>query len=260
MPFRQIGDLRIFEFDIFPDTIIQGVFTRRGGVSPPPWDSLNVGGSIGDATQRVRENRIRSFKALGRPPESIYDVWQVHSARVVFADAPRPIDSPYQQADIILTDNPRVTLFMRFADCTPIYLYDRRKRVIGLVHSGWLGTVRTAARVAVASMQQRYGADPIDILAAIGPSIGPDHYEIGPEVVTQVQETFGVLADGLLVQHGRSVHFDLWKANRVLLEQAGVEQIEQPDLCTACHPEDWYSHRGEHGKTGRFGALLAMGG
>ncbi|MGB7875257.1 MAG: peptidoglycan editing factor PgeF, partial [Anaerolineales bacterium] len=258
MPFSQQNGLRYYTFEIFPNNITQAVFTRLGGVSPYPWDSLNVGGSIGDDITHVRENRIRSFKALGRAPESIHDVWQVHSADVVYADAPRPLDMDYQKADILLTDNPQVTLFMRFADCTPILLYDPQKQVIGIVHSGWLGTVRSAASAAVRAMQEHYGSNPTDILAAIGPSIGPDHYEIGEDVITQVQTTFGADAEALLEGHGESIHFNLWKANRVLLDRAGVKQIEFAEICTACHPEDWFSHRGEHGKTGRFGALIAL--
>jgi len=258
MPFSQQNGLRYFTFEIFPQNITQAIFTRQGGISPRPWDSLNVGGSIGDDLLHVRENRIRSFKALGRAPESIHDVWQVHSADVVYADAPRPIDTAYQKADILLTDNPRVTLFMRFADCTPILLYDPKKQVIGIVHSGWLGTVRSAVRVAVEAMQERYASHPADILAAIGPSIGPDHYEIGDDVISQVRNTFGADALSLLEEHGESVHFNLWNANRVLLEKAGVKQIEIAEICTACHTDDWFSHRGENGKTGRFGALIAM--
>ncbi len=259
MPFRQEDGLRIYSFETFPDTITQAIFTRRGGVSPRPWDSLNVGGSIGDDLEHVRANRILSFKALDRSPDSIHDVWQVHSATPVYADAPRPLDSPYQKADILLTDNPQVTLFMRFADCTPIFLYDPQKRVIGLVHSGWLGTVRSAARIAVDSMRLRYRSNPSDLLAAIGPSIGLDHYEIGPDVIARVRETFAGQAETLLETREGKVYFDLWKANKSLLEQAGVEKIEQAGICTACNLQDWYSHRGEKGKTGRFGAMLALG-
>jgi YfiH family protein len=258
MPFSQQNGLRYYTFEIFPKNITQAVFTRKGGVSPRPWDSLNVGGSIGDDIIHVRENRIRSFNALGRVPESIHDVWQVHSADVVFADVPRPLDTEYQKADILLTDNPRVTLFMRFADCTPILLHDPNKDVIGIVHSGWLGTVRGAARSAVEAMQKRYGTNPDDILAAIGPSIGPDHYEIGEDVITQVREAFGAAAESILKSNGYNIHFDLWKANEVLLQDAGVEQIEVAGICTACYTEDWYSHRAEKGKTGRFGALIAL--
>ena len=258
MPFSHQNGLRYYTFEIFPENIAQAVFTRQGGVSPRPWDSLNVGGMIGDDIAHVRENRIRSFKALGRAPESIHDVWQVHSADVVYADVPRPLDTEYQKADIMLTDNSQVTLFMRFADCTPILLYDPRKNAIGIVHAGWLGTVRAAAYMAVRSMQTRYGSNPVDILAAIGPAIGPDHYEIGEDVIAQVKDAFGAEAESLLKAHGESVHFDLWKANQVLLERAGVNQIETAGICTACHPDDWYSHRGEKGKTGRFGVLFAM--
>ena len=258
MPFSQNNGLRYYSFELFPDNVIQAVFTRQGGVSPHPWDSLNVGGSIGDELSHVRENRIRSFRAVGRVPESIYDVWQVHSADVVYADAPRPLDSQYRKADILLTDNPGVTLFMRFADCTPVLLYDPKKGVVGLVHSGWLGTVRGAARAAVEAMQERYASNPADIQAAIGPAIGPDHYEIGPDVIAQVKEAFGDQAQALLPAHGERVHFDLWKANQLLLRKAGVEQIEIAGLCTACHTDDWFSHRAEKGKAGRFGALIAL--
>ena len=258
MPFSHQNGLRYYTFEIFPNQVTQAIFTRQGGVSPRPWDSLNVGGSIGDDIRHVRENRIRSFQALGREPSSIHDVWQVHSADVVCADMPRPLDTPYQKADIILTDNPQVTLFMRFADCTPILLYDPGKRAIGIVHSGWLGTVRGAARAAVQAMQKRYDSDPADILAAIGPTIGPDHYEIGPDVIAQVEESFGAQAESLLPKRGDRIHLDLWEANRILLVEAGVKQIELAGMCTACHTEDWFSHRGEKGKTGRFGALIAL--
>jgi YfiH family protein len=258
MPFSQQNSLRYYSFEIFPKTIIQAVFTRHGGVSPRPWDTLNVGGSIGDDISHVRVNRIRSFRALGRPLESIHDVWQVHSADVVYADTPRPLDTPYQKADILLTDNPHVTLYMRFADCVPIMLYDPKKQVVGVVHSGWLGTVRGAAKVAVEGMQERYASNPADILAAIGPAIGPDHYEIGADVSTHVREAFGADAQTLLSNVGESAHFDLWKANQALLLEAGVKQIELAGICTACHTEDWFSHRGEKGRTGRFGALIAL--
>jgi copper oxidase (laccase) domain-containing protein len=130
--------------------------------------------------------------------------------------------------------------------------------VIGIVHAGWLGTVRGAARAAVQAMQERYFSDPVDILAAIGPAIGPDHYEIGEDVIAQVREAFGANAEALLKPNGTSLHFDLWKANEILLQGAGVDQIETSGICTACHPSDWFSHRGDKGKTGRFGALLAL--
>lgn len=260
MKFHSKNGLRYLTFDIFPDTVLHAVFTRHGGVSPAPWESLNVGGGIGDDPERVRENRYRSFAALGRTRESIFDVWQVHSADAVFADAPRSPDEPYRKADIILTDRPEVTLFMRFADCVPILLHDPRKNIVAVAHAGWLGTVRGAARVAVRAMQERYGSHPADIQAAIGPSIGRDHYEVGADVIRRVQESFGGASEQVLFSQNGKVHFDLWVANRLLLEQAGVVDIEIAGLCTACHLEDWFSHRGERGRSGRFGVLMALKG
>jgi YfiH family protein len=147
---------------------------------------------------------------------------------------------------------------MRFADCAPILLHDPAKGVVGLVHSGWLGTVRGAVRAAVEAMQTRYGTIPADILAAIGPSIGPDHYEVGEDVMTRLRGAFGAIAETLLESHGGGIHLNLWEANRLLLEQTGVKQIEIAGLCTACRPSDWFSHRAQKGKTGRFGALIAL--
>jgi len=237
--------------------VTQAIFTRQGGVSPKPWDSLNVGGFIGDDLERVIQNRARSFHALGREPDSVYDVWQVHSAEVVCTSAPRQKGVDHLRADAILTDNPRVTLFMRFADCVPILLCDPEKRVVGLVHAGWQGTVKKIVAATVAAMIESYGSQPGAIWAGIGPSIGPHHYTVGPEVIREVRRSFGEAAPVLLQTLDDGVQFDLWTANRLLLEQAGVRQIEVAGLCTACHPEDWYSHRGERGRTGRFGALIA---
>jgi YfiH family protein len=235
-----------------------GVFTRRGGVSPAPWASLNVGGSVGDDIANVRENRVRSFRALDRDPASIHDVWLVHGTDVVYAEAPRDLSEKAPYADILFTDNPKVTLYMRFGDCVPLLFHDPKKGVVGLAHAGWLGTVRGVARVAVQAMTQRYGTDPRDVRAAIGPAIGPDHYEVGDDVVQQVRTAFGSQAESLLVPHGERFHLDLWSANRLKLEQAGVGSVEVCEVCTACHLDDWFSHRAEKGKTGRFGAILAL--
>lgn len=256
MPFAEQNGLRFYQFDSLG--VKHAVFTRRGGLSPEPWKSLNLGGTVGDEVERVRGNRLLSFEALGCRPDSIFDVWQVHSADAVCTDAPRRMDEPYQKADIILTDKPEVTLFMRFADCVPILLHDPLRRVIGIAHAGWLGTVRDVAGVTVNKMSEQYGSRPTDLIACIGPSIGPDHYEVGEDVILQVKQAFGADASLMLPQHDSRTHFDLWKANQYLLERAGVRCIELAGLCTACHTEDWFSHRTEKGKTGRFGALISL--
>jgi hypothetical protein len=130
--------------------------------------------------------------------------------------------------------------------------------VIGISHAGWLGTVRDVAGATVDMMSERYGSNPADIIACIGPSIGPDHYEVGDDVITQVHQTFGGDASLVLPLHNEKIHFDLWKANQYLLERAGIRHIELAGICTACHTDDWFSHRAEKGKTGRFGALISL--
>jgi YfiH family protein len=217
-----------------------------------------MGGTVGDAPERVRENKRLALAALGRSPESVFDVWQVQSDQVLLAEAPRGSSSP-MQADAIICNRPEITLLMRFADCVPILLFDPVQSAIGTVHTGWLGTVRKVAAATVARMQQSFGSRPADLIACIGPSIGPEHYPVGPEVVEQVRRAFGLQADRHLRPRDGEVCFDLWSANHSLLAEAGVGTIEQSQVCTACHPEDWYSHRGAGGKTGRFGAAMTLG-
>jgi YfiH family protein len=258
MPFTSNGEIRYFQFEQLGQGLIQAIFTRRGGVSPAPWATLNLGSSVGDDLQRVRENRQRVLAALGRDPASVYDVWQVHGVNVAIAEAPRNMELPHIKADVILTNKPGVTIMMRFADCVPILLHDPVRKVVGIAHAGWMGTVKGTVRFAVEALQQRFGSKLKDIRAGIGPSIGPDHYEVGGEVVAQVQRAFGGDASVLLSKDAGRFKFDLWAANRFLLEQAGVTQVEVAGICTACHTEDWYSHRAEKGRTGRFGVIIAL--
>jgi YfiH family protein len=258
MAFQSNNGVRYYQFECLGDGVTQAVFTRLGGVSPNPWASLNLGGTVGDDPKRVHENRLLALMALGRDPDSVYDVWQVHGVNVAIAKTPRRPEIPHVQADIILTNTPGITLMMRFADCVPVLLHDPARKVIGIVHAGWMGTVLGTARVAVEAMHSQFGSNPGDIRAAIGPSIGPDHYEVGRDVVMQVCQAFGQSASSLFVEHAGAVHFDLWAANRLVLGEAGVKQIELAGLCTACHIVDWYSHRADHGRTGRFGAIIAL--
>ena len=264
MPFNISQGIRYYQFESISDQqVVHAVFTRIGGISPEPWDTLNVGGLVGDDPERVIENRNRAFESIGRRPGSIYDVWQVHGRDIVCSTRPRPIDRTHLKADAILTDQAGVTLFMRFADCVPIILYDPFKGVVGLVHAGWQGTVIRVISETIRVMETNYKSRAQDIRAAIGPAICARHYEVGAEVVLQVKRSFGADSTGLLndgngkLDPGKA-YFDLWEANRLLLEQAGVRRIEMSGICTACHLEDWYSHRGENGQTGRFGVLIGL--
>jgi YfiH family protein len=259
MAFVEQDGIKYYTFDTFqPYAVLNAMFTRHGGVSPEPWASLNLGGTVGDERSHVVENRRRMFAAVDRPVESLHDVWQVHSDTVIAVDTPRPLQHEHEKADAIITANPQVTLFMRFADCVPILLYDPVWHVTGVVHAGWMGTVKKIPVATVAEMKRIFGCRAEDLIAGIGPSIGPDEYEIGLDVIRQVESAFPNGADELLLRANGRIHFDLWQANKLALAEAGVEKIEIAKISTASHTEDWYSHRAEKGKTGRFGALIAL--
>lgn len=234
------------------------IFTRKGGVSIGQYTSLNQGGTVGDEKENVVENRKRAFDFCNKEIESIYDVWQVHSTTVICADRSRASDEPHQKADAIFTDNPEITLFMRFADCVPILLFDPVKIIVGIIHAGWKGTVDNIVGNAIDTIQDKYQVNPGNLIAGIGPSIGPDHYIVGDEVRAQAETTFGINSSQFLVQENNHIHFDLWAANKFLLREKGIKSIESAEICTACHLDDWYSHRAEKGATGRFGALIAI--
>lgn len=243
--------------------IVHAFTTRHGGVSPEPFAGLNLSISVGDTRANVVENRSRAFRAMGRDPDSIADLWQVHSADVIYADAPRaPGQEHHGKADALITDRPNVTLFLRFADCVPIMLYDKATHTIGLVHAGWRGTVARVCAATIEAMTARFGTNPANVSATIGPSISAQRYEVGPEVVAAAEAALGErVGETLSTPTGSPEsrpHFDLWRANAIVLEQAGVSEIILGGICTAENTRDFYSHRAEHGRTGRFGALLAL--
>jgi polyphenol oxidase len=259
MILHQDNGLQFYSFNIFEGTrAVSAVFTRKGGVSPEPWKSLNVGGSVGDHPENVAENRNRMFAALNKLPESNFDVWQIHSNTIMVATQPKLPQELPQKADAILTQKENITLAMRFADCVPVLLYDPKINIIALIHSGWIGTVDKIVTDVIKMMKDVYNSNPENILAGIGPSIGPDHYLIGEDVAEKVRKSFPDSASQLLQPDQDGYYFNLWAANKITLEQAGVNKIEIAGICTTCHPEDWFSHRGEKGKTGRFGVLFTL--
>jgi YfiH family protein len=258
MPVHKSGSIQYFTHSILDGYGVKhAYFMRHGGVSPTPWKSLNMG--LGrDIPERVLENRLRAFKSVKLDPDSMYDVWQIHSKEVLCIDTIREAGENYQKADGILTDNPDITLFMRFADCVPILLYDPRLKVIGILHAGWQGTLKKITSSAINKMIRVYHSEPSDIIAALGPSIGPDHYVVGDNVVQEVRNVFGARSRSTLTIREGKIYFDLWNANIILLEEAGVTQTEVSGLCTACNVDDWFSHRQENGRTGRFGAFISL--
>jgi hypothetical protein len=257
--FFNTGSIRYYKFPILENIgVYHAIFTRRGGISPKPWESLNFGASVGDDSLRVAKNREMALGSIGLISESVYDVYQIHSTKIVVTDRPLNKNETHIKGDAILTNQPSVTLLMRFADCVPILLFDPVKRAIGIVHAGWVGTVDKIVEKAIQDMNRNYGTNPNDLIAAIGPSIGPDHYSIGEDVQNRIQSSFGEDGTKVVSKRNGKLYFDLWKANKICLNNVGVDKIEVAEICTQCSMEDWYSRRGEYGKTGRFGVVFGL--
>ncbi|NIM94347.1 MAG: peptidoglycan editing factor PgeF [Anaerolineales bacterium] len=258
MPFQQMNSLRIYQFELFRRPgLIHGIVSRHGGVSPAPWKSLNIGGNVGDDAQRVETNTLRIFDAFGIDPASKYDVWQSHSADYAIAEEPRGNALP-KFADIILTSKPKIAIMMRFADCVPILLYDPAARVIGTVHAGCKGMILRAPQRAVQVMEETFGSNPEDLIVGIGPAICADCYPVGEEVRQSVVDTFAGNADKYMRYNKEIPHLDLWTMAEDQLVEVGVREIENAEICTAMNLEDWFSHRAEGGRTGRFASLIAL--
>ena len=259
MPFVKTDFLEYFVLESFTQLgIPHGFFTRQGGCSPKPWSSLNLATSVGDTKENVLENRRRILEVLRRPLNSIYDTWQIHGTNIVVTENARSITTPHVKADGIITKNQNVTLMMLFADCVPVILFDPRKKIIGIAHAGWKGTLDRIAEKLVWKMETTFGSDPKEIWAVIGPSIGPDHYEVGENVSQQVKTKLGVIANHSLTEINHRYHFDLWSANERILKETGILRIEIAHECTACNIEKWFSHRAEGGSTGRFAGVVSL--
>jgi len=239
--------------------ILHGFTTRQGGESPPPFATLNLGRGVGDHPDRVAANRRRALEAVGCDPAGHVEAAQVHG-RTVMVVGRGQRGAKIDGADALLTAEPGVTLAIHTADCVPILLWDPRRGAIGAVHAGWRGTAVGVAAAAVEEMTRSFETDPADLRVAMGPAVGPCHYEVD----TPVAQAFGSwpwAAAVLRPRPGRPAHWslDLVAANRLVLMVLGVpgEHIWTSGLCTACEADLFFSYRRD-GVTGRMGAMIAL--
>lgn len=250
--------LKYYQFESFNE-INHAIFTRKGGSSAAPFNSLNTGGNVGDSPKAVRANHEQMYHALKMDEARACTVWQVHSVDTIIANQPVKGRRWLAAADAMVTDKVGVPLSMRFADCTPIMFVDRVQGVIGVAHAGWRGTVNGMAAKTVQTMMQAYGCKPANIQAGIGPSISVSKYQVGEEVVEAARAYYHDI-EGIIRRDPTdgTAYFDLWAANALDLQRVGVEQVEIVAICTASNTDEFFSHRAEKGKTGRFGALISL--
>jgi polyphenol oxidase len=226
---RRRGDLDVLTWNVFePYDVDVLVTTSTGGVSSGPYASLNLGLHVGDQPADVLENRRRLAAAFSADPADFVFCQQAHSNQVqvvTAADRGRGTlsqDDAVQDTDALVTAEPGVVLAVMVADCVPIVLYDPVAHVLSCVHAGWRGTVARVSEAAVSTMRS-LGARPENIIAAMGPAIPPERYQVGEDVAIAARQGLGDRATRVIHEDGTGKYlFDLWAANRLVLGDAGV--------------------------------------
>lgn len=264
---RKEQDLLYYTFPAFDAIpfVRHGFSTRLGGVSEGDFRSMNLSFTRGDDEAAVQENFRRICTAMGVQKEQVVVSAQTHTVNLynaTRADCGRGVVFPREYTDIdgLLTDEPGVVLCTQYADCVPLFFVDPVRRVVACSHAGWRGTAQGMARVSVERMVADYGCRREDILAGIGPSIGPDCFEVD----TPVYEAFckaDVFGEGCFTHGAEGKYYiNLWEVNRRFLRDAGVpdENITITDLCTRCHPEVFWSHRAAGDRRGSLAAFIAI--
>ncbi len=236
--------------------------TRIGGVSAKPFDSLNLGNPNGCAVQddpgNIETNHARILRAIGCDQRVLCRVHQVHGCEVRRSGRGEALD-PHAKADALVGDDPSRVLSVRVADCVPVLLASRDGRSVAAVHAGWRGVIAGVVSAALAAMRQGdRPIRPVDLLCAIGPCIGFDAFEVGPEVLAEFTNRFGDAAPIRARADGKG-HVDLRAAVRMQLIALGVpsDQIDETDRCTHRDADEFFSHRRDNGVTGRLAALIS---
>lgn len=241
--------------------VSHGFSTRLGGVSEGGYASMNLSLSRGDSPEAVEENTKRIARAIGVEKEKMVYTQQTHTTNVAVVSG-KDAGSTLKETDGLVTDSPGICLVTFYADCVPLYFVDPVRRAIGLSHSGWRGTVGKMAAATVEKMKECFGTRPEDIIAAVGPSICQDCYEVSEDVTSRFKEAFREedWKDLFYKKENGKFQLDLWKANEINLQEAGVlpEHIAVTNVCTCCNPKILFSHRVQGWNRGNLCAFLAL--
>ena len=265
-----VGETKIVSFDHI--SVPHGCSTRVGGVSTGHLESLNTGFTVGDSPSNVWQNRARFARHLG--VENLpWLLSMTHGTEVVAVEKKTPVPTDLTsrpgttyEADGCITNVRGLPLSLTIADCVPVFFFDPKVGAVGVTHAGWRGTVNGIVRRTVECLTEHYGSAPADVRVGIGPSIGPEAFEVGAEVVEEFAAAFpddeGVIRphpDEDLRAAGKAF-VNLWRANQLMALRAGVpeERIEISGWCTASHPELFFSHRRDKGKSGRLLAGIVL--
>lgn len=267
-PAGEDGELLLLKYPLLEQTgIVRHCFTTRtGGVSRGIYGSMNLSFTRGDGEAAVRENYRRLAKVLGVSCDCFVFTDQTHTTtvrRVTERDAGKglTLKRDYYDVDGLITNVPELMLSTLYADCVPLYFVDPIHRAIGLSHSGWRGTAGRMGKETIEAMGREYGTRPEDVVCAIGPSICQECYEVSEDVAEVFMDEFSGRGAELLQNKGNGKYqLNLWKANEIVLMDAGVrqEKIAVTNICTCCNPGILFSHRASQGKRGNLGAFLCL--
>ncbi len=238
-----------------------GFSTRFGGVSRGNCASMNISTTRGDDPAAIKENIRRIASAIGVEPENMVFTHQTHTVNVAVVKE-KDEGRRFPETDGMVTNVPGICLVTFYADCVPLYFVDPVKKAIGLSHSGWRGTVRKMGKVTVEKMREAYGCKPEDIVAAIGPSICQDCYEVSGDVIEEFQKNFKreILPELFYKKENGKYQLNLWRANEEVLLESGIkkEKIAVTNVCTHCNPDVLFSHRTMGDRRGNLSAFLAL--
>lgn len=230
-------------------SLAQGFLGRAGGVSAGPFAELNLSSLVGDDVHNVRANWSRVAESL--PHLEIVRIRQVHGETIVRAE---DLHGEIPEADAVITHAPHLLLTVLTADCVPLLMVDSRSGAIAAVHAGWRGTLAGLAPKVVRALGAAFGTRPEDLRVALGPAIGACCYEVGHEIVDQLQERWGAMPAAVTPASGQTrPHLDLRAANTHLLHAAGVRDIKSVGPCTRCAHTQFFSHR--HASQGKHAPL-----
>lgn len=266
MQIKKSGKVHYLESRLLtaPGVSVQGFTTRHEGVSRPPYNSLNLGLSTMDSSHNVEGNRSILTRAFGTKLESLVTVTQVHGTDLLVLDEPNQDFSHFQklECDGIITNQPWVMIGVCVADCVPVLLLDPVKKVIAALHAGWKGTAQGIVTKGVAAMVRLFECNPDNILAAIGPAIGPCCYEVDTPVAEAFQKG-GMPFDSFAEKSEPGKwRLNLAAANRHQLLRAGLleENVETTAYCVSCEKDLFFSYRRDNGETGRQMGFIMLNG
>lgn len=247
---RQVQLLQ-FEKLVGYDEITHFSTTRSGGYSKNHLTGFNLGYTVGDEPKTVSRNLNLLAELLGITEEQMVSPKQTHSKNIGIVKSNKDI---FPNTDALITNIPNICIFVRTADCVPILLYDPVQKAAAAIHSGWKSTIQEISKHTIELMQKEYDTKPENLIAGIGPSIGPDVYEVGPEVIEQFRNCFSFDHYITPIQDSNKGLLNLWRVNQQILINSGIpeSQIEIAEMCTYLNPDLFYSARRDGVKTGRL--------